>query len=103
MATVTDPRDIILSPVISEKSFALAEAGKYTFRVHDKAHKTQIRQAIEQLFDVNVLEVRTAHVHSKPKRRGQTRGRTRQWKKAIVQVREGQTIPIFGGLGGAEE
>jgi large subunit ribosomal protein L23 len=49
-----------------------------------------------------VLEVRTAHVHSKPKRRGQTRGRTRQWKKAIVQVREGQTIPIFGGLGAEE-
>ena len=49
-----------------------------------------------------MLEVRTAHVHSKPKRRGQTAGRTRQWKKAIVQVREGQTIPIFGGLEAGE-
>ena len=98
-----DASQIIIRPVVSEKSYVLAEAGKYTFRVYDRAHKTQIRQAIEQLFDVNVLEVRTAHVHSKPKRRGQTRGRTRNWKKAIVQVREGQTIPIFGGLGGAEE
>src|ERR1700760_1855519 len=98
-----DPTQVIIRPVLSEKTFALAEVGKYTFRVNDRAHKTQIRQAIEQLFDVNVLEVRTMHVHSKPKRRGQTRGRTRQWKKAIVQVREGQTIPIFGGLGGAEE
>ena len=54
-----DPTHVIIKPVISEKSFALAEAGKYTFRVHDHAHKTQIRQAIEPLFDVNVLEVRT--------------------------------------------
>jgi large subunit ribosomal protein L23 len=97
-----DPTQVIIRPVLSEKTFALAEVGKYTFRVNDKAHKTQIRQAIEQLFDVNVLEVRTAHVQSKPKRRGQTAGRTSQWKKAIVQVREGQTIPIFGGLGGEE-
>ena len=93
-----EPTQVIIRPVLSEKTFALAEVGKYTFRVHDKAHKTQIRQAIEQLFDVNVLEVRTANVHSKPKRRGQTRGRTRQWKKAIVQVRSGESIPIFQGL-----
>jgi large subunit ribosomal protein L23 len=97
-----DASQVIIRPVVSEKSFVLAEAGKYTFRVHDRAHKTQIRQAIEQLFEVNVLAVRTAHVHSKPKRRGQTAGRTRQWKKAIVQVREGQTIPIFGGLEAGE-
>ena len=97
-----DASQVIIRPVVSEKTFVLAEAGKYTFRVHERAHKTQIRQAIEQLFEVNVLEVRTAHVHSKPKRRGQTGGRTRQWKKAIVQVREGQTIPIFGGLGAEE-
>jgi large subunit ribosomal protein L23 len=93
-----EPSQVIVRPVVSEKSFALAEAGKYTFRVHDRAHKTQIRQAIEQLFDVHVLDVRTASVKSKPKRRGHTSGRTRQWKKAIVQVREGETIPIFGGL-----
>ncbi len=93
---------VIIRPVVSEKTFVLAETGKYTFRVHDRAHKTQIRQAIEDLFDVKVLAVRTASVKSKPKRRGQSVGRTRQWKKAIVQVREGDTIPIFRGLEGAE-
>jgi large subunit ribosomal protein L23 len=97
-----DPSQIIIRPVVSEKTYVLAEVGKYTFRVNDRAHKTQIRQAIEQLFDVRVLEVRTQHVKSKPKRRGQTAGRSRQWKKAIVQVREGDTIPIFRGLEAAE-
>jgi large subunit ribosomal protein L23 len=97
-----EPSQVIVRPVVSEKSFALAEAGKYTFRVHDRAHKTQIRQAIEQLFDVHVLEVRTSSVKSKPKRRGHTSGRSRQWKKAIVEVRPGQTIPIFRGLEGTE-
>jgi large subunit ribosomal protein L23 len=96
------PTQVIIRPVISEKTFALAEAGKYTFRVHDHAHKTQIRQAIEELFEVNVLEVRTSSVKSKPKRRAHTSGRSRQWKKAVVQVRPGQTIPIFPGLEGAE-
>jgi large subunit ribosomal protein L23 len=93
-----DPTQVIIRPVVSEKSFVLAETGKYTFRVHDKAHKTQIRQAIELLFDVKVVEVRTASVKSKPKRRGHTSGRTRAWKKAIVQVREGDSIQIFRGL-----
>ena len=93
-----DATQVVIRPVVSEKSFVLAEAGKYTFRVHDKAHKTQIRQAIEELFDVKVLEVRTATVKTKPKRRGHTSGRTRAWKKAIVQLRPGDTIPIFRGL-----
>jgi large subunit ribosomal protein L23 len=97
-----DPSQVIIRPVVSEKTFVLAEAGKYTFRVNDRAHKTQIRQAIEQLFDVKVVEVRTSSVKSKPKRRGQTAGRTRHWKKAYVQLREGDTIPIFRGLEGAE-
>jgi large subunit ribosomal protein L23 len=81
----------------------LATADKYTFRVHPTAHKTQIRQAIESLFDVNVVDVRTMSVKSKPKRRGVTAGRTRAWKKAIVQVAPGQSIPIFQGLEGLEE
>jgi large subunit ribosomal protein L23 len=97
-----DPTQVIMHPVLTEKSYVLAEAGKYTFRVHEKAHKTQIRQAIEQLFEVNVTEVRTSSVKSKPKRRGQTAGRTRKWKKAIVQVREGQTIPVFQVFEGTE-
>jgi large subunit ribosomal protein L23 len=97
-----EPSQVIVRPVISEKSFALAEAGKYTFRVHDRAHKTEIRQAIEGLFNVNVVDVRTAWVSSKPKRRGYTSGRSRRWKKAMVQVAGGQTIPIFRGLEGGE-
>ena len=68
-----DASQVIIRPVVSEKSYVLATADKYTFRVHPNAHKTQIRQAIEQLFDVNVVEVRTMSVKSKPKRRGQTR------------------------------
>ena len=89
---------VIIRPVVSEKSYVLSAANRYTFRVHDEAHKTQIRQAVEALFDVHVVEVRTSNVKSKPKRRGTTSGRTRAWKKAIVQVREGESIPIFQGL-----
>ena len=93
-----DAGQVIIRPVVSEKSYALATVGKYTFRVHPDAHKTQIKQAIEQLFDVAVLDVRTSSVPSKPKRRGLTAGRTRSWTKAVIQVREGETIPIFQGL-----
>jgi large subunit ribosomal protein L23 len=96
-----NPSQILIRPVVSEKSYVLAATDKYTFRVHPDAHKTQIRQAVEELFDVHVVDVRTAHVKSKPKRRGYTSGRTRQWKKAIVQVRHGESIPIFQGLEGS--
>jgi large subunit ribosomal protein L23 len=89
---------VIIRPVVSEKSYVLATADKYTFRVHTDAHKTQIKQAVEQLFGVDVIGVRTLSVKSKPKRRGYTSGRTRAWKKAVVQVQPGQTIPIFQGL-----
>ncbi len=99
-----DASQVIIRPVVSEKSYVLASADKYTFRVHPDAHKTQIRQAVEQLYpDVKVLEVRTLSVKSKPKRRGQIFGRTRSWKKAIVQVAEGDSIPIFQGLESLEE
>jgi large subunit ribosomal protein L23 len=97
-----DASQVIIRPVVSEKSYVLATADKYTFRVHPDAHKTQIRQAVEALFDVHVVEVRTVSVRSKPKRRGYTSGRTRAWKKAIVQVRPGESIPIFQGLEGLE-
>ena len=93
---------VIIRPVVSEKSYVLASADRYTFRVHPDAHKTQIRQAVEALFDVKVVEVRTMSVKSKPKRRGYTSGRTRQWKKAIVQVRPGDSIPIFQALQGLD-
>ena len=93
-----DASQVIIRPVVSEKSYVLATAGKYTFRVHPDAHKTQIKQAVEELFDVQVRDVRTISVPSKPKRRGYTSGRTREWKKAVVQLAEGQSIPIFQGL-----
>jgi large subunit ribosomal protein L23 len=93
-----DHSQILIRPVVSEKSYVLSAAHKYTFRVHPDAHKTQIRQAVESLFDVHVLDVRTISVKSKPKQRGNTRGRTRAWKKAIVQVKPGESIPIFQGL-----
>ena len=93
-----DASQVIIRPVVSEKSYVLATTAKYTFRVHPDAHKTQIKQAVEQLFGVNVLEVRTLSVKSKPKRRGYTSGRTRTWKKAVVQIQPDQTIPIFQGL-----
>jgi large subunit ribosomal protein L23 len=96
-----DPTEVIIRPVVTEKSYALAAAGMYTFRVHPDAHKTQIRQAVERQFDVRVVDVRTMSVKSKPKRRGWTTGRTRQWKKAVVQVAPGQEIPIFAGLEGS--
>ncbi len=93
---------VIIRPVVSEKSYVLSAANKYTFRVHPDAHKTEIRQAVEALFNVRVLDVRTMSVKSKPKRRGLTRGRSRSWRKAIVQVRPGDTIPIFQGLEGLQ-
>ena len=92
-----DPREILIAPVVSEKSYSLIEDNKYSFRVHSKAHKTQIRQAVEQLFDVVVLDVATMSVKGKPKRRGYTSGTRRSWKKAIVQLREGDKIEIFEG------
>ena len=97
-----DATQVIIRPVVSEKSYVLAAADKYTFRVHPDAHKTEIRQAVEELFEVHVVSVNTSSVKSKPKRRGVTKGRTRSWKKAIVQVKPGESIPIFQGLQGLE-
>ena len=97
------PSQVLIRPVVSEKSYEQIAQNQYTFKVHQDAHKTQIRQAVEALFDVRVVEVRTASVKSKPKRRGLTAGRSRSWKKAIVQVRPGDQIPIFQGLQGLEE
>ena len=91
------PNEILLAPVVSEKSYSLIEDQKYVFKVHKDAHKTQIRQAVEELFDVHVERVNIIQVRSKPKRRGLTRGRRPGWKKAIVQVRAGESIEIFQG------
>ena len=92
-----DHSQVLIRPVVSEKSYVLASAGKYTFRVHPDAHKTQVRQAVEELFSVKVERVNISQVKSKPKRRGLHRGRKPGWKKAIVQLREGESIEIFEG------
>jgi large subunit ribosomal protein L23 len=91
------PNEVLLAPVVSEKSYALIEERKYSFRVHPEAHKTQVRQAVEELFDVHVQGVNIVHVRPKPKRRGLVRGKKPGWKKAIVQLREGESIEIFEG------
>ena len=90
-------REVVIKPVVSEKSYALLAANKYTFRVHDEAHKTQIRQAIEEVFGVRVQDVRTSWVKSKPKRRGWSSGKTRRWKKAVVQLHPEDSIELFEG------
>ena len=94
---MSDPRDIIIEPIVSEKSYALLAANKYTFRVDSRAHKTQVRQAVEEVFGVRVLDVATMSVKSKPKRRGYTSGRSREWKKAIVQLHPDDHIELFEG------
>ncbi len=91
------PNEVLLAPVVSEKSYSLITDRKYTFKVHKDAHKTQVRQAVEELFGVHVENVNIAHVKAKPKRRGAFRGTRPGWKKAIVQLREGETIEIFEG------
>ena len=90
-------REILIAPVVSEKSYTQIENRKYSFRVHPDAHKTQIIQAVEELFDVKVTSVNVSKVQPKPKRRGQIKGTKQGWKKAIVQVAEGQEIQIFAG------
>jgi large subunit ribosomal protein L23 len=91
------PNQVLLAPVVTEKSYELIENRKYSFRVHPDAHKTQVRQAVEELFDVHVERVNIVQVRSKPKRRGLVKGRKPGWKKAIVQIKPGESIEIFEG------
>ena len=94
-----DPHQVIIRPVISEKSYNLVEVeGQYTFQVDRRANKNQIKRAVEDAFDVRVHKVNTANVKSKPKRQGLTRGRTATWKKAVVRLAEGERIELFEGV-----
>ena len=92
-----DARDIIKKPVITEKSMADTAENKYTFLVDLRANRTEIKQAIEKLFKVEVEKVNTMIVPGKWKRMGKTMGKTSDKKKAIVKVKEGQKIEIFEG------
>lgn len=90
--------EVIVRPLITEKSSAAyQDRSEYTFVVHPDATKPQIRQAIEELFGVKVTDVWTFNVRGKEKRMGKTAGRRPNWKKAIVKLREGDTIEIFEG------
>jgi large subunit ribosomal protein L23 len=90
--------ETVVRPLITEKtSAAFQDRGEYTFEVHPNATKPQIRQAIEELFGVKVTDVWTANQRGKEKRMGRTVGRRPNWKKAIVKLREGDTIEIFEG------
>ena len=91
------PAEILIRPVVSEKSYHQITENRYTFKVHRDAHKTQIRQAVEELFEVEVADVKILKVPAKPKRRGMIRGRRPGFKKAIVQLKEGHSIEIFEG------
>ena len=94
-SVTTDPRHVILAPVVSEKSYGQMAAGTYTFRVHPKAHKTQVKQAVEALFKVKVSAVRTATVEGKERRRGRYAGYRPDWKKAYVRLKEGEKMPEY--------
>jgi len=96
MTDTTDPRDILLSPVISEKSYGLLDEDKYTFLVHPGANKTQIKIAVEKVFDVKVSNVNTLNRQGKRKRTRFGYGTRASSKRAIVTLREGR-IEIFGG------
>ena len=90
-----DPRDIIYRPVISEKTYGLLDENKYTFVVDPRSNKTQIKQAIEGIFDVKVLSVNTMNRPGKRKRRGLIVGKRPDTKRAIVTVAEGDEIELF--------
>ena len=97
MSDLTDPRDILLSPVISEKSYGLLDENKYTFLVRPDANKTQIKIAVEKVFGVKVSDVNTLNRQGKRKRTRQGFGQRANTKRAIVSLAEGQRIDIFGG------
>src|SRR5579875_1702908 len=96
--TIADPRDILLAPVISEKSYGLVDEGKYTFLVRPDANKTQIKIAVEQVFNVHVTSVNTVNRPGKRKRTRSGFGRRNNTKRAIVGLAEGDRIDLFGGI-----
>ncbi|MGK5112965.1 MULTISPECIES: 50S ribosomal protein L23 [unclassified Geodermatophilus] len=97
--SVRDPRDVLLSPVISEKSYGLLDDNQYTFIVRPEANKTQIKIAVEQIFKVKVLGVNTINRQGKRKRAKGGMGKRKDTKRAIVSLAPGDRIEIFGGPG----
>ena len=97
MSTIADPRDIIVAPVVSEKSYSVLDQNGYTFLVHPDANKTQIKIAIQQIFDVRVLTVNTMNREGKRKRTRTGFGQRKSTKRAMVKLADGDRIEAFGG------
>ncbi|MGH2821122.1 MAG: 50S ribosomal protein L23 [Actinomycetota bacterium] len=95
MSTKNDPRDVIVAPVVSEKSYSLLDGNSYTFLVHPGANKTEIRQAVEAIWDVRVVKVNTMNRKGKTKRFRFVQGKRRDTKRAVVKLAEGDRIEIF--------
>lgn len=94
----TNPRDLLIRPIITEKTSQMMQENKYTFQVPMNANKVEIRQAVESLFKVKVLKVNTIRVLGKTRRVGRFVGKRSDYKKAIVKLAEGNTIPLFEGM-----
>lgn len=90
-----DPHDVVLYPVISEKSYAAIDQGQYTFMVDPRSNKSEIKDAVQEIFDVKVTRVNTSRTKGKPRRRGLTKGHTAAGKKAVVTLAEGSQIEFF--------
>ena len=97
MSKIADPRDVLIAPVVSEKSYGLLDENKYTFIVRPDANKIQIRQAVEAVFGVKVTSVNTINRSGKRKRTRYGWGKRKDTKRAIVSLAEGERIDIFGG------
>ncbi|GAA2119073.1 50S ribosomal protein L23 [Actinomadura alba] len=97
MSKIDDPRDVLIAPVVSEKSYGLLDENKYTFLVQPDANKTQIKQAVEAVFQVKVASVNTINRQGKRKRTRHGFGKRKDTKRAIVSLAEGERIDIFGG------
>jgi len=90
--------ELIIKPIITERSVDLMSQNKYTFKVDKGANKIEIKEAIEEIFKVRVVGVATMRVKGKKKRMGRYQGMTSEWKKAIVTLAEGETIEVFEGM-----
>ncbi|MEY4322542.1 MAG: hypothetical protein RL410_323 [Actinomycetota bacterium] len=100
MANIADPRDVIIAPVISEKSYGLLDENKYTFLVRPDANKTQIKHAVEAIFGVKVISVNTMNRQGKSVRTLRGFGKRNDTKRAIVSVAAGDRIDLFSGNAG---
>ena len=97
MTTIADPRDVLLAPVVSEKAYGLLDENKYTFLVRKDANKTEIKIAIQQIFNVRVVTVNTLNREGKRKRTRSGWGKRKNTKRAMVKLADGDRIEAFGG------